>query len=95
MIVKEALGLTFNQTLDSSYGLIETLLQEYSFVMRERNKTTDEDGKVEGRDYEWVELPSFDDPSKTIRIKKYNGQGLSNLLLCLYIRLTVFFIKLV
>ena len=40
--------------------------------MRERNKITDEDGKVEGRDYEWVELPSFDDPSKTIRIKKYN-----------------------
>ena len=72
VIVKEALGLTFNQTLDSSYGLIETLLQEYSFVMRERNKITDEDGKVEGRDYEWVELPSFDDPSKTIRIKKYN-----------------------
>ena len=64
VIVKEALGLTFNQTLDSSYGLIETLLQEYSFVMRERNKITDEDGKVE--------LPSFDDPSKTIRIKKYN-----------------------
>lgn len=27
--------------------------------MRERNKITDEDGKVEGRDYEWVELPSL------------------------------------
>ncbi|MEO5113780.1 hypothetical protein ABHZ97_25105, partial [Bacteroides ovatus] len=65
-------GLTFNQTLDSSYGLIEILLQEYSFVMRQRNKMTDEDGNVEGRDYEWVELPSFDDPSKTVRIKKYN-----------------------
>lgn len=72
VIAKEALGLTFNQTLDSSYGLIEILLQEYSFVMRQRNKTTDEDGNVEGRDYEWVELPSFDDPSKTVRIKKYN-----------------------
>ena len=72
MIVKEALGLTFNQTLDSSDAFIETLLQEYSFVMRESYKITDEDGKVEGRDYEWVELPSFDDPSKTIRIKKYN-----------------------
>lgn len=71
VIVKEALGLTFNQTLDSSYGLIETLLKEYSFVMRERNKTTDENGEVEGTDYEWVELPSFDDPSKTIRMKKY------------------------
>lgn len=40
--------------------------------MRQRNKTTDEDGNVEGQDYEWVELPSFDDPSKTVRIKKYN-----------------------
>ena len=28
---------------------------------------TDEDGE----DYEWVELPSFDDPTKTIRYKKY------------------------
>lgn len=28
---------------------------------------TDEDGG----DYEWVELPSFDDPTKTIRYKKY------------------------
>lgn len=37
--------------------------------MRQRNKMTDEDGNVEGRDYEWVELPSF---SKTVRIKKYN-----------------------
>ena len=41
--------------------------------MKQRNKTTDEDGNVEGQDYEWVELPSFDDPSKTVRIKKYNG----------------------
>lgn len=71
VIVREALGLTFNQTLDSSYGLIETLLQEYSFVMRARNKTTHEEGEDEGGDYEWVELPSFDDPGKTIRIKKY------------------------
>ena len=75
MIVKEALGLTFNQTLDSSYGLIETLLQEYSFVMRERNKITDEDGKVEGRDYEWVELPSFDNPNEKVRMKKYHDIG--------------------
>lgn len=71
VIVKEALGLTFNETLDSSYGLIEILLQEYSFVMRERNKTTDEDGEVEGRDYEWIELPSFDNPNEKIRMKRY------------------------
>ena len=71
VIVKEALGLTFNETLDSSYGSIEILLQEYSFVMRERNKTTDEDGEVEGRDYEWIELPSFDNPNEKIRMKRY------------------------
>ena len=71
VIVKEALGLTFNETLDSSYGLIEILLQEYSFVMMERNKTTDEDGEVEGRDYEWIELPSFDNPNEKIRMKRY------------------------
>jgi hypothetical protein len=62
--------LTFNETLDSSYGLIEILLQEYSFVMSERNKTTDEDGEVEGRDYEWIELPSFDNPNEKIRMKR-------------------------
>lgn len=64
VIAKEALGLTFNETLDSSYGLIEILLQEYSFVMRERNKTADKDGEVEGKDYEWVELPNFDNPDE-------------------------------
>ncbi|WP_307996622.1 hypothetical protein [uncultured Bacteroides sp.] len=67
--------MTFNETLDSSYGLIEILLQEYSFVMRERHKTTDEDGEVEGRDYEWVELPNFDNPDEKIRMKKYNDIG--------------------
>lgn len=71
VIAKEALGLTFDETLDSSYGLIEILLQEYSFMMRERNKGTDESGEVEGIDYEWIELPSFDEPGKTVRMKKY------------------------
>ena len=71
VIAKEALGLTFKETLDSSYELIEMLLQEYSFMMRERNKGTDESGEVEGIDYEWIELPSFDDPGKTVRMKKY------------------------
>lgn len=40
--------------------------------MSERNKTKDENGEVEGEDYEWVELPSFDDPSKTVKYKKYS-----------------------
>ncbi|WP_303188090.1 hypothetical protein [Bacteroides finegoldii] len=75
VIAKEALGLTFKETLDSSYELIEMLLQEYSFMMRERNKTPDKDGEIEGRDFEWVELPSFDNPNEKVRMKKYHDIG--------------------
>ena len=46
-------------------------MQEYASVMKERNRTVDEDGETEGVDYEWVELPSFDDPTKTIRMKRH------------------------
>ena len=70
VIVREALGLTYNQALESSYSLIEAMMQEYAIIMRERSLTSDEDG-VEGVDYEWVELPSFDNPGETIRMKRY------------------------
>lgn len=70
VIVHESLGLTYRETLDGSYSLIEAMMQEYAMIMRKRNAASDEDG-VEGVDYEWVELPSFDDPSKTIRMKKF------------------------
>lgn len=73
----ESLGLTYRQTLESSYSLIEAMMQEYASIMKERNTTADEDG-VEGVDYEWVELPSFDDPGKTIRMKKFNDINLGN-----------------
>lgn len=47
------------------------MLQEFIYIQKERKRAmktgTDEDGE----DYEWVELPSFDDPTKTIRYKKY------------------------
>mgnify|MGYP006961110792 CR=1 FL=1 len=74
VIVYEALGLTYWQTLDSSYSLIEVMMQEYSSIMRERSRTSDEDG-IEGVDYEWVELPSFDDPDKTVRMKRFYDIG--------------------
>ncbi|MGL5958098.1 MAG: hypothetical protein ACRCZZ_05855 [Phocaeicola sp.] len=51
---------------------MSAMMQEYSFVMNERNRRKDENGEVEGKDYEWVELPSFDDPSTNIRIKRYS-----------------------
>ena len=74
VLVYEALGLTYQQVLDTSYSLIETMMQEYSFIMKKRNTISDKDG-VEGVDYEWVELPSFDDPTQTIRMKKFHDVG--------------------
>lgn len=50
------------------------MMQEYSFIMKKRNTISDKDG-VEGVDYEWVELPSFDDPTQTIRMKKFHDVG--------------------
>lgn len=64
--------MSYTEVLNSSYSLIEAMMQEYSYVMNERNKITDENGEVEGEDYEWVELPSFDDPTKLIKYKKYS-----------------------
>lgn len=64
--------MSYTEVLNSSYSLVEAMMQEYSYVMNERNKTTDENGEVEGEDYEWVELPSFDDPTKLIKYKKYS-----------------------
>lgn len=64
--------MSYTEVLNSSYSLIEAMMQEYSYIMSERNKTKDENGEVEGEDYEWVELPSFDDPSKTVKYKKYS-----------------------
>lgn len=70
VVVHESLGLAYKETLDSSYSLIEVMMQEYASIMRERNRESDEDG-TEGIDYEWVELPSFDDPTQTVRMKRY------------------------
>jgi hypothetical protein len=68
--VHESLGLDYEQTLNSSMSVIEAMLQESSYVNNERNKALKKD-EDNGEDFEWVELPSFDDPTKTIRYKKY------------------------
>lgn len=72
--VQEALGLTYEQTLDSSYSLIQSMLSEYSFLWNERNRD-DKSGEDERGEFEWVELPDWDDPSKTNRMKKYKDIG--------------------
>ena len=50
-------------------------MQEYAYICIERNKSKDENGEMEGEDYEWIELPSFDDPTQMIRMKKYDDIG--------------------
>lgn len=69
--VNEAFGYTHQQTLESSYSLIQCMLSEYSYMWHERNSETDEDSE----DFEWVDLPDFNDPSKTTRYKKYKDVG--------------------
>ena len=64
--VKEALGYTHEQTLNSSYALITGMLQEYAYMCNERNKEDDEE------EFEWVELVDFT-TSEARRYKKYNN----------------------
>jgi len=72
----EAFGYTHEQTLDSSYSLLQCMLSEYSYMWNERNADTNtENGEIEGKDFEWVELPDFNDPTKTNRYKKYKDVG--------------------
>lgn len=69
--MKEALGYTHEQTLGTSYALIEGMLQEYAYMMKERNRRTKPDeNEEEHEDYEWVEVMDFD-TGKAKRIKRY------------------------
>ncbi len=73
--VHESLGLTYEQALDSSFALIESMLQEYIYIQREKSKALHKGSDEGGENFEWVELPSFDDPTKTIKYKKYYDIG--------------------
>jgi len=70
--VNEALGLKTYETLDMSLSLIQSMLSEYSYMWKERNK---EDTEDENGEFEWIELPDWNDPSKTIKMKKYADVG--------------------
>ncbi len=72
--VKEALGYTHEQTLDSSYALISGMLQEYAYKCNERNKLLYGDEEDEDKPFEWVKLVDFT-TGKTKRYKKYKGCG--------------------
>lgn len=71
---QEALGLSYEQTLDSSFALIQAMLSEYSYIFNERNRE-EKFGEDEGGEFEWVEMPNWDDPSTTTRMKKYKDVG--------------------
>lgn len=73
--VHDCLGLNYADTLDSSIALIEAMLQEFIYVQREKKLSMKKGTDENGENYEWVELPSFDDPTKTIRYKKYYDIG--------------------
>lgn len=66
------MGYTHQQTLDSSYVLIESMLQEYAYLCSERNRMIrgEDDGDEDYGEYTWVELPDFA-TGGTRRYKKY------------------------
>ena len=70
--IQEALGLSYEQALDSSFALIKALLMEYSYMWIERNRENAED---EHGEFEYIELPSWDDPTQMVRMKKYDDIG--------------------
>lgn len=48
------------------------MLTEYSYIWKERNNSFKDDGnEIEGEDFEWVDLPDWDNPGKSKRFKKY------------------------
>jgi hypothetical protein len=47
------------------------MMQEYAFISNERERALKSKSGEEEEDVEVVELPSFDDPTKTIKYKKY------------------------
>lgn len=70
--VKEALGYTHQQTLDSSYALVTGMLQEYAYLCNERNKMLYGDDDDDDEPFEWVELVDFA-TGNTKRYKKYKN----------------------
>lgn len=69
--VKEVLGYTHEQTLDSSFVIIEGMLQEYAYMCIERNKTVkDRAENDENGEYEWVDFIDFD-TGRPKKVKRY------------------------
>lgn len=71
-MVNEAFGYTHDQTLDSPFTLISSMLREYNFALNERNKayeSLNEEDLEDGE--EWVHITDFMTGKKK-RIKRVN-----------------------
>lgn len=68
-MAKECLNLTYTETLESSYTLIETMMQEYAYICNERNRTSK--GEDDDEDGEWITMPDFENGGMK-RMKKGN-----------------------
>lgn len=70
--VNEALGYTHDQTLESSFTLIEGLLQEYAYIRLNRNKKVPETGGIDEEygEYDWVQTIDFD-TGKPKKVKRF------------------------
>lgn len=64
-IVNEAFGYAHEQTLDSSFSLIISMLKEHNFLINERNKMYENEDEELGEGEEWVCLTDFKTGEKT------------------------------
>ena len=81
--VKEALGYTHEQTLNSSYALITGMLQEYAYMCNERNKSCMEKRTMKKNSNgwnSWISRPVKPDATRSTAMQriKYNNKKLSN-----------------
>lgn len=72
VFANEAFGYTHDQTLDSSFTLILSLLREHGYIINERNRYMSPDKDEELKEgEEWVTVVDFD-TGKPKRLKKVN-----------------------
>lgn len=68
-MAKECLNLTYSETLESSYTLVETMMQEYAYICNERNRASK--GEDDNDENEWITMPDFESGGMK-RMKKGN-----------------------
>lgn len=69
VIVNEAFGYTHQQTLESSFCTIVSMLKEYGYMQNERNRLYDDKEESLNEDEEWVYITDFE-TGKRKRVKR-------------------------